>query len=169
MGGEERDPLRASLWTLGTCPRELLLKTLRLLIKILINISDCPEEAKYRSLRPSNPMVKGVVDTPGALPLLHFVGFVRGRGEVGGEEEEEMLVLPPSSPMGPLEDALAQLRRVDALVSRANVPSLPPYPTRRGFSPTPHPTTGALSPPIPPFLPFNKRLSPPLPPSSLYN
>ena len=63
-------------------------------------------------------MVAGAVDVPGVLVLLAHCGF-----EQSDEAGEARLILPPSRPLPPLQDAVAQLQRLHHLMR-----GLPPPP-----------------------------------------
>jgi len=107
------DPLRGALWQMGRAPREPLLKACGALLRLLQNIDRSPHEDKYRSVRAANPAIAATLDVPGALALLSSAGFEQEQEQEGGDSR---LVLRPQRSLGPLQDALAQLRRLDALL-----------------------------------------------------
>lgn len=112
------DPLKASLWRMGGAPREPLLKTVEMLLKVLGNVLKAPNEYKYRTLRAANEKVAACLDVPGALAFLSCAGF-----EQAYVEGEARLVLPSSRPTAPVEGAAAQLRRLEALLKGLPAPS----------------------------------------------
>ncbi|KAL1507946.1 hypothetical protein AB1Y20_007550 [Prymnesium parvum] len=103
------DPLRTAVCALGRAPHELLVQSVPVLSKLLENICRAPHEPKYRTLRLSNPTIRNTLETPGALALLRFSGFEE-RPECG------QLALEAATPLRNLEDSLAQLQRMRALL-----------------------------------------------------
>ena len=120
IGGssDTKDPLKASVFSLGKAPRELLLKTVELLSKVLANVLKDPSEPKYRSLRAANEKIAAALDLPGTLSFLGCAGF-----EQSLADGEAKLVLPASRPLAPVESAAAQLKRLDALLKGLPPPS----------------------------------------------
>ena len=120
MIGEEhrgRDPLQDAVWQMGRAQREPLLKAVELLLKLLGNVLSDPAEAKFRAIRPGNERIRSALDVPGVLALLSCSGWEQSY--VHGEAK---LLLPEGRPLAPLEGALAQLRRLDALMKGLPVP-----------------------------------------------
>jgi hypothetical protein len=105
------NPLRAAVWRMGQAPREPLLKASSLLLRILSNIVASPSEPKYRSVKASNASLAVALDLPGVLALLSYVGF-----EQVVDGGEPRLALGSDRPIGPVHDAAAQMRRLDALL-----------------------------------------------------
>lgn len=108
---ETLDPLKASVFSLGKAQREPLLKTVKLLSKVLTNVLKAPSDERFRSLRAANEKIAAALDVPGALALLGCAGF-----EQSFANGEVKLVLPMSRPLAPIENAAAQLKRLDALL-----------------------------------------------------
>jgi hypothetical protein len=100
---------------MGRAPRELLLKAVSVLLKLLENVARAPSEVKYRTLRVSNRTINAMLDVPGVLALLGYAGFE--------QSDSERLSLDTARPLAPLEDALGQMRRMHALLH-----GLPPPP-----------------------------------------
>ena len=113
------DPLRAALWRMGRAPREPLLKACGVLLKLLQNVAREPDEPKFRSLRVGNATIATTLDVPGVLAMLTCAGFEQAAGEGG----EARLSLPTGRSLQPLNDAVAQLRRLDALLRGLPPPS----------------------------------------------
>ena len=70
-----------------------------------------PAEPKFRSLKASNPSLQAASDLPGVLALLLASGF-----EEQIVESEPRLVLRSDHSLAPVQDAIAQMRRLDALL-----------------------------------------------------
>ena len=113
------DPLKAAVWRMGTAPHEPLLQAVGTLTRVLGNVLADPAEDKYRSLRAANPKVSASLDVPGVLALLGCAGFEQTIDEGG----EARLVLLAGRPATGVQDAAAQLKRLDALLR-----GLPPPP-----------------------------------------
>ena len=109
------DPLRAAVWRLGSSPREVLLPTSALLIKIVSNITANPAEPKYRTINAIK--MASALNVPGVLALLTNTGFEQ---HVDGDVPR--LILAPTRPTAPLHDALGLLRRLDAILNGRPLP-----------------------------------------------
>merc|ERR1712070_371069 len=84
-------------------------ETSSILVKLLGNLSANPNEAKYRSVRLSNPKISAaIVSVQGALDILKAAGFV---------EEGDAVVFPSTGSMASVEEALAQVQL--SIASRA--------------------------------------------------
>ena len=115
---DSADPLRAAVWRMGEAPRELLVPACELLLKVATNIAEHPAEPKYRSLKASNAAMGAALNLPGVLALLTGVGFE----QQAADGEPPRLVLAPSRAVGPVQDALALLTRLQALLKGLPVP-----------------------------------------------
>ena len=112
------DPMREAVWRMGKAPREPLLAAVSVLRRVLSNILQHPDEAKYRALKPGNEKVRAACDVPGVLALLSLAGF-----EQSFVDGEARLVLPTSRPHAPIESAAAQMARLEALLTGKPLPS----------------------------------------------
>jgi len=115
---DSADPLKSALWRMGQSPRELLLPTCELLLKVMSNIVSHPAEPKFRSLKASNASMSAALNLPGVLALLTSVGFE----QQVVDSEPPRLTLAPARPMAPVSDALALLKRLDALLKGLSLP-----------------------------------------------
>ena len=115
---DSADPVRAALWRMGQAAREPLLKACGLLLKILANISDNPNEPKFRNIKCSNVAMVAALDIPGVLSLLSHLGF-----EQSLVDGDARMILSPEGGMQAVRDALGQLRRLDALLRGLPPPS----------------------------------------------
>jgi len=119
------DVVRAVI-RIGGCAKELVAKTSAPLLKLLTNVVQAPQQAKYRSLRAANPTIAAVLDAPGALALLGAAGFEEqiappGTVEAGSASASQMVetrvVLPNSAALGPVKDAVEALQRLTLLLN----------------------------------------------------
>lgn len=103
--------------------RGITVPACQVLIRLLSNIIQNPEDAKYRRIRLTNPKIKtAVVDVDGALELLLACGF-----QIVTEAEEEgaggaTLVLESGDPLDLLQNAVTLLQN---LINQPNPSSTP--------------------------------------------
>ena len=115
---DSADPLRCAIWRMGQAPRELLLPTCELCLKIAKNISSTPAEPKFRSVKATSKAMAAALDVPGVLALLMAMGFEQQ--QLG--DDEPRLVLAQSQPLAPVMSAVTMLTRFDALLKGLPVP-----------------------------------------------
>lgn len=139
VGAQHLDPIKEACWRMGQAPREPLIKATGLLLKILGNVVNNPAEPKFRSIKASNSSLQAASELPGVLALLLASGFEEQIVETEPRfvlrpdhtlmpvqvpwrrvvDERSLSPSPhahPPSPPYPRQDAIAQMRRLDALL-----------------------------------------------------
>jgi len=131
MTGEERLALALESLRRGIELQGGDVSACQVLIRLLSNIIQNPEDAKYRRIRLTNPKIKtAVVDVDGALELLLACGFQIVTEAEEGDAGGATLVLESGDPLDLLQNAVTLLLNLQPKPSSTPIIILPARNTR---------------------------------------
>lgn len=137
-GAAGSSDVRMAVLRIGRCARELAAKSCQTLLKIMRNVAEAPQNAKFRSLRVASATIAAVLDAPGALALLAAVGFEQQGTPVGGGAgapsgvaggAEARLILHAAAPLALVKDAIEALERLHLLLHGGHIAPTTATPT----------------------------------------